>query len=205
MSPAHTTVLPTSWQRHGLAKHGLFSAFLIFALGGLAQAQSSGPTSTVNPQVDPFAVSTLPTLPPPPPGKLSAVPLPALPPAPATSPVQPLPPGLRAILIRDNGQGLLGSADANAYSIAVTNGKSIRLGDQDYRVEVTRTAIRLYASPRDKFVWEGTLGAPAPATLPADMSQLRFIPPLSAGVSPGLKSGGARAGSSTDAISTTSN
>lgn len=177
----------------------------MLALGGLVQAQSLGPGPTVNPQADPFAVSALPTLPPPPPGKLSAVPLPALPPAPTASTVQPLPAGLRAILIRDNGQGLLGSSDANAYSIPVTNGKSVRLGEQDYRVEVTATAIRLFASPRDKLVWEGTLGAQAPLNLPADTSQLRFIPPLSAGVNPGLKSGGAQAGSPAGAISTTSN
>lgn len=204
MSSTRTPLHLASWQRHGLARLGLFSALLL-VLGGLVQAQSlgPGPAPAVNPQADPFAVSPPPMLPPPPPGKLSAVPLPALPPAPAASPVQPLPTGLRAILIRDNGQGLLSSADANAYSIPVTHGKLVRLGEQDYRVEVTATAIRLYASPRDKLVWEGTLGAPAPLSLPADTSQLRFIPPLSAGVSPGLRSGGAQAGSAAGAISTT--
>jgi hypothetical protein len=162
-----------------------------------------GQAPGINPQVDPFAVSSGPTLPPPPLGKLSAVPLPALPLLPVTGPTQPLPAGLRAILIRDNGQGLLGSADPNAYAIAVANGKFVRLGEQDYRVEVTHTEIRLYATPRGKLVWEGTLGCPAAITPPADMSQLRYIPPLSAGVSPGLNSGGLSARSSADTINKT--
>jgi hypothetical protein len=189
--------LPQTPRHHRAARLRLASSLLILC-GGLVQAQALGPTAGVNPQVDPFAVSAGPSLPPPPPGKLTAMPLPALPPAPVFGTPQTLPAGLRAILIRDNGQGLLGSADG--YAIVVSNGKTLRLGEQEYRVEVTQTEIRLYAAPHGRLVWEGTLGGPAPVSLPADISQLRFIPPLSAGVNPGLKSGASSLGQAVDPV-----
>jgi hypothetical protein len=101
-----------------------------------------------------------------------------------------LPPGLRAILIRDNGRGLLASGDVGALSIPVTNGKEVRILDQDYRVEMTPTSIKLLSLNAGKVVWEGTLTGSASVPVPADISQMKYVPPLSAGVDPGLGGNG---------------
>jgi hypothetical protein len=108
------------------------------------------------------------------------------------------PVGLRALLIRDNGVGLLGTADTQTPPIAVVNGRTVRLVDHDYIAEVTANEIRLYLTPKGKLVWMGTLGGPAQVIAPVDMSQAHFTPPLSAGVNPGLRA--AAPGASTDAI-----
>ncbi len=174
----------------------LVFALLLHSLAVATEPELPGAAADHNLMVDPFAVKAKLLLPPPP-LKSSAAALPPVPPSPMLAPVQPLPPGLRAILIRDNGQGLLGSADAGAYSIPVAHGKQVRIGDQDYHAEVSKTEIRLYSSLKGKLVWEGTLGGPALVSAPIDMSQLRFVPPLSAGVNPGLKSGAGSASTKT--------
>ena len=170
----------------------LFLTLALFALRVAAQPGPPGAAASVNPMVDPFATPAKVVLPPPP-LKTSAAALPSLPPPPILAPAQPLPTGLRTILIRDNGQGLLGSADAGAFSIPVTHGKQVHIGDRAYHAEVSKTEIKLYSSPKGKLVWEGALGGAALVNPPVDMSQVNFIPPLSAGVSPGLKSGGGSA------------
>jgi len=165
----------------------LLSVLAIIALDVAAQSPPNGASSGVNPQLNPFAVNPkveLPALPPP--LKPSAIPLPL---PPALSNAQPLPQGLRAILIRNNGQGLLGSADPGAFSIPVTHGKQVRIADQNYYAEVSDMEIKLYSAHKGKLIWEGALGGASPINAPVDMSQVKFIPPLSAGVSPGLKSG----------------
>lgn len=166
----------------------LFLALPLLARVVAAEPEPPGAVVGANLMVDPFTVHAKVVLPPPPSLKQSAVALPPLPPPPMLAPAQSLPPGLRAILIRDNGQGLLGGADT--FSIPVAHGKQVRIGDQDYHAEVSKTEIKLYSTPKGKLVWEGALGGPAMVSAPVDMSQLRFVPPLSAGVSPGLKSGG---------------
>jgi len=142
----------------------------------------------MNPWMDPFAANSKPAVPLPPPIK-NFVPLPPMPPPPSTNAAFPV--GLRALLIRDNGVGLLGAADTQATSIAVVNGKTVRIGDQDYLAEVTASDIRLYLTPKGKLVWQGTLGGPAQVIAPVDMTQVHFTPPLSAGVNPGLRASGA--------------
>lgn len=135
---------------------------------------------------NPFAIPQKVELPPPPvalkPASLPLPPLAVAPPAPS------LPAGLRVILVGQSGTGLLGTADTAAASIVVNHGQSVRMGDQDYHAEVGASGIRLYTAPRGKLVWEGTLGGPGLITPPIDMSQLKFVPPLSAGVNPGLGS-----------------
>ena len=165
-----------------------------------AQSLPNGVTPGINPLVDPFAINAKVLLPPPPPHvKLPAVPLPPSPPV--LAPAPSFPQGLRAILIRDNGQGLLGSAEAGTFSIPVTNGKPVRIGNQDYHAEVSPTEIKLYSSPRGKLIWEGSLGGSSLVSAPIDLSQVKFIPPLSAGVSPGLKSSLATTGASGQSLS----
>jgi hypothetical protein len=175
----------------------LFFTLAFATLDAVAQAPPAEVISGINPQIDPFAANARLVPPPPSPVTLSAVPLPA----PLQAPLPSLPTGLRAILIRDNGQGLLGRSDASAFSIPVAHGKTVRIGDHDYHAEVTATEIRLYSGAKGKLLWEGTLGGPEQVSAPVDLSQVRFIPPLSAGVSPGLKSSTSSAKAATPIIS----
>lgn len=177
----------------------LVAALLGLALTGPARAQATLVPVASQQLVNPFAVPApvAPATAPAPAPKPAALPPPIqmpMAPSAATATASALPPGLRAILIRDSGQGLLGSDDANALSIAVTHGRPVRIAGQDYQAEVDAAAIRLYASPKGRLVWEGSLGSPAPISAPLDTSQLKFVPPLSAGVGPGLKAAGAKAG-----------
>jgi len=176
----------------------LLFALPLLATAALAQAPPPDSTGGMNPLVDPFAANAKTTIPLPPPPKAAAlapVPLPPLPPM-----ATPVPSGLRALLIRDNGIALLGSADAESASIPVVNGKPVRIGEQEYMAEVTATEVRLYASAKGKLVWQGTLGGPAPVAVPVDLSQVKFIPPLSAGVNPGLRAGAASGGAADSLI-----
>jgi hypothetical protein len=195
---AHASHTDLHGPRRSIVIRSLNLVFALFlhSLAVAAEPELPGTAADVNLMVDPFSVKAKLVLPPPP-LKSSATALPPVPLPPMFAPAQPLPLGLRAILIRDNGQGLLGSADAGAYSIPVAHGKQVRIGDQDYHAEVSKTEIRLYSSPKGKLVWEGTLGGPALISAPIDMSQLRFVPPLSAGVNPGLKSGAGSAATKT--------
>ena len=149
----------------------------------LAMPAQANDAAQNNLSVDPFSAP-------------ATVELPAVPAPIKRSPVSPalwlqarpvLPPqGLRAILISDNGLGLLVGADA--VSIPVIHGKQIRIAGQDYHAEVTSTEIKLFAAPKGRLVWEGALGGSMLVSAPVDTSQLKYIPPMSAGVSPGLKS-----------------
>jgi hypothetical protein len=173
-----------------MKQHLIFLLLMLFALQGVAQLPPKVISVGINPQADPFQVNAKIELPPPPPPmKHLAAPLPPVPPPITPAPVASLPTGLRVVLIRDNGQGLLGTADFGAASVPVASGKMLSVGGQDYLVEVTATHIRLFASPRGKLMWEGTLSGPAMFNAPIDTSQSKYIPPLSAGVSPGLRSG----------------
>jgi hypothetical protein len=173
----------------------LLLLLLLAALAARVQAQDAA--GGMNPVLDPFAVTSKPVLPPPLPMKNPAVPLPSMAPPPAPVLAAALPAGLRVLMIRDNGVGLLGAANAEASSTPVVNGKPVRLGEQDYTAEVTASEIRLYTSLKGRLVWQGMLGGPAQVTPPVDMTQAHFIPPLSAGVSPGLRSSGSGASADT--------
>jgi len=177
-----------------MKQHLIYSLLMLFALEAVAQSPPKVASTGINPLADPFQTQAKVELaPPPPPMKHLAVPLPPVPPPITPAPLASLPAGLRVVLIRDNGQGLLGTADFGAASVPVANGKILSVGGQDYLTEVTPTHIRLYASPKGKLMWEGTLSGPAMFSAPIDMSQSKYIPPLSAGVSPGLRPGAAGA------------
>lgn len=113
--------------------------------------------------------------------------------------VRVLPPaGLRVILLMESGSGLLSQGDAGSTSIPVTHGRWVRIQDQDYLVEIFRNSVRLLSASGGRLLWEGTLAGTSTTPLPADTSQFRYVPPLSAGVNPGLgdAAGTARAASS---------
>jgi hypothetical protein len=89
------------------------SGFVLILLAAVA-AQAQEGTGAMNPLLDPFAANVRTVLPPPPTVKAQVVPLPSMaPPAPAMPNVA-LPAGMRVLLIRDSGAGLLGTADAQA-------------------------------------------------------------------------------------------
>jgi hypothetical protein len=185
-------------------KHTLWLVLLLCAVAAQAvelQAQAPAPEApgAMNPLLDPFAVNAKPVLPLPPLPKGAGVPLPPMPPPMQALPPAALPPGLRALLIRDNGVGLLGAANLDAASITVVNGRSVRIGEQDYVAEVTAAEIRLYTPSKARLVWQGSLGGPAQVLAPVDLTQAHFTPPLSAGVSPGLRAGGGH-GAAADAL-----
>jgi len=172
-----------------MTKAVLLFVLPLLATAAVAQAPPPDSGAGMNPLLDPFAANVKPAMPLPPPPKASALALAPVPLPPAALPVPVLPVGLRVLLIRDSGIGLLGTSDAEAPSIPVVHGRPVRIGEQDYMAEVTPTEIRLIASGRGKLVWQGTLGGPAQVTVPVDLTQTKFIPPLSAGVNPGLRSG----------------
>jgi hypothetical protein len=179
-----------------MKQHPTCFLLMLVALEAAAQSPPTGANPSINPLADPFQTNAKVELPPPPSAmKHAAMPLPPVPPSALPAPGS-LPPGLRVVLIRDKGQGLLGTADTGAFSIAVTNGKVLRIGDQDYAAEVTANEIRLYASPKGKLLWQGSLGGPVTVGAPIDMSQAKYSPPLSAGVSPGLRPVGTGSASS---------
>lgn len=161
----------------------LVSALMLCALNVASQTLPNATLTRVNTLSNPFAVASTPELPPPPlTTKLPSVPLPmALPPPPP-----PLPADLRTLLISENGTGLLGTSEMGATSILVTHGKTLRVGEQEVFAEVGMTSIKLYSASKGKLLWEGGLRGPGLINPPIDMTQLKYIPPLSAGVSPGL-------------------
>lgn len=179
-----------------LAAHSRAKIYL--ALGGLlalcalnvaSQTLPSAAVIRVNTLSNPFAASPKPELPPPPQTtNLPSVPLPTAPPPSAP----PLPADLRTLLISEGGTGLLGTSKEGAASIWVTHGKSVRIGEQEVFAEVGKTSIRLYSASKGKLLWEGGLRGPGLTNTSIDLSQRKYVPPLSAGVNPGL--GGNRAG-----------
>lgn len=167
------------------------------------------PPFAANLLADPFATHALPQAPKHPraagkttsndsysPPLPAAAPLAVLPP-PAAPIIKPLPSGLRVILIRDKGQALLSSNEVGSYSIAVAHGQTVRIGEQNYHAEVSKSQVRLLLSPKAKPIWEGGLAGVTQPALAADAAQARYTPPLSAGVSPGLTSS-ARSNSATE-------
>lgn len=175
-------------------KHLVFLTLL--ALPWLALADDLPPpieSSAPNPLADPFGANSKVTLPPVPQVMPSSIGLP-LPPVPGNN--SALPQNLRVLMIRENGQGLLGRAEAGSISIPASHGKKVLIGGQSYYAEVTRTEIRLYTSAKGMLVWEGSLAGVAPTMTQPDIAQATYVPPLSAGVNPGL---GSRARSNTAA------
>jgi hypothetical protein len=154
-------------------------SLMLWALNVASQVLPDATATRANALSNPFAATPKPELPPLP--KISG--LPSLPPA--ASPPR-LPTDLRALLISESGTGLLGTSKEGAASIWVTHGKSVRIGEQDVFVEIGKTSIRLYSASKGKLLWEGRLREPESTILPADLSQKRYVPPLSAGVNPGL-------------------
>lgn len=161
------------------------SALALSSLNVAADWPPAGSAPGPNPVADPFNANARPEPPPPSPLKPTGGELPA---APAfLKNAQPLPPSLRVMLIRANGRGLLGSGEAGAFSIAVADGKPVRIAGQNYLAEVTESEVKLYSSPKKELIWEGSLAGSAPTSIQADASQAKYVPPLSAGVNPGLK------------------
>lgn len=160
-------------------KH-LACALLLSLTFPYACAQASGAVASArNPMADPFAANPRPEPP--------VRPAPrAVTPAPVAPARVTLPAGLRAILIRENGMGLLSTGEVGAPSIPVSHGRDVRIQDQDFRVEMTASSIRLVSAAAGRVVWEGALAGNAAQVLPPDISQMKYIPPLSAGVDPGL-------------------
>lgn len=154
-------------------------SLMLWTLNAASQALPDTPAARANALSNPFAATPRPELPPVP--KMAG--LPSLPPA-ALPPR--LPSDLRTILISESGTGLLGTAKEGAPSIWVAHGKWARVGEQEVFVEIGKTSIRLYSASKGKLLWEGQLRGPESTILPADLSQKRYIPPLSAGVNPGL-------------------
>lgn len=159
------------------------SVLVLTSLNVAAEWPPTGGGAGPNPVADPFAANS----------RIEPPPLPPMAPSGAEQSVMPfpnahaLPPSLRVILIRDKGQGLLGSGEAGTFSIPVAHGKPVRIAGQNYYAEVTKTEIKLYSFPKGSLIWEGSLVGVAPPSVQADASQVKYIPPLSAGVSPGLK------------------
>jgi hypothetical protein len=167
-----------------MKQYFICSWLMLLALAAVAQSSPKVASVGINPLADPFQANAKAELPPP--VKHLGAPLPPVPPPVLVDHIAPLPAGLRVVLIRGNGQGLLGTADLGAASLPVFSGKTLGISGKDYVAEVTTTQIRLYASPKGKLMWEGTLSGPVMLIAPADMSQAKFTPPLSAGVNPGL-------------------
>lgn len=161
----------------------LFGSLLLCAQNVASQNLPNSNVTRVNALSNPFAVTPKPELPPPPASTpLPSVPLPvALPPPPP-----PLPSDLRTLLISENGTGLITTSASGGVSIMVTHGRSVRIGEQEVFAEVGKTSIRLYSASKGKLLWEGGLRVQGLINPPIDMSQLKYTPPLSAGVNPGL-------------------
>ena len=135
-----------------------------------------------NPVADPFAAQVPMVLPPLPQGKP-----PELPPLPSATPLPSLPPGLRVVLTRENGQAVLSTGEAGALSIPVTHGQPVWIAGQNYLPEVDPRSVRLYLAPKGRLMWQASLAGSALPVVPPDLNQVRFIPPLSAGINPGLR------------------
>lgn len=154
---------------------------------GFSSAQNTG-QGAANPMADPFGAAALSesaarT------AARSALPA-ADPPRVATAPVAPtpramLPRSLRVLLISNNGTGLLSLSEPGAASMPVVHGKPFRILDMEFIADIDRENIRLLL-PGGKLAWQGSLVGTSVAPLAADTSQLKYVPPLSAGVDPGL-------------------
>lgn len=166
---------------HSRTKIGLTlgCSLMLSTLNVASQNLPNATATRANGLSNPFAATPSPELPPLP--KMAG--LPSLPPA---ASLPRLPTDLRVLLISESGTGLLGTSKEGAASIWVTSGKSVRVGEQDVFVEIGKTSIRLYSASKGKLLWEGQLRGPESTILPADLSQKRYVPPLSAGVNPGL-------------------
>jgi hypothetical protein len=154
-------------------------SLMLWTLNVASQTLPDATTARINALSNPFAAAHRPELPPVP--KITG--LPSMPPA--ASPPR-LPTDLRALLISESGTGLLATSKEGAASIWVTHGKLTHIGEQEVFVEVGKTSIRLYSASKGKLLWEGRLRGPDSIDLPVDISQKKYIPPLSAGVNPGL-------------------
>lgn len=139
---------------------------------------------------DPFAAQVIPELPPVPASKVQE------PPAGLPATIQPIPANLRVALFREHGQAILSTTDAGSLSILVNHGKNVRIAGQAYFAEVVDNVVRLYLDKNGRLIWEGGLASMVLPSVPPDLSQARFVPPLSAGVNPGLRS---QSGSTTGA------
>lgn len=131
---------------------------------------------------DPFATQVTPELPPVPMTRVVELPV-GMP-----ASVQPIPNNLRVILFREHGQAVLSTAEAGSLSILVNHAKNVRIAGQVYFAEVSDDVVRLYLEKKGRLVWEGGLAGMVLPSAPPDLSQARFVPPLSAGVNPGLRS-----------------
>jgi hypothetical protein len=153
-------------------------SLMLCTLNVTSQTLPNSNATRVNALSNPFAATS--ELPPPP----KTTGLPSLPPPIALQPH--LPADLRTLLISENGTGLLGTSREGAASIWVTHGKSVRIGEQDVFAEVGKTTIKLYSANKGKLLWEGGLRTYGLTSTTIDLSQRKYIPPLSAGVNPGL-------------------
>ncbi|MEY4593368.1 MAG: hypothetical protein RIR18_2263 [Pseudomonadota bacterium] len=160
------------------------AALMSFALG--AEELVPPPDNNVpNPIADPFAASVRKVeFPPALLGKPSAADFPMPTPLSHTA----LPPSLRVAMLRRGGYGLLISAETGTNLIPVKDKGTLLLGGQTYYVEVTMDEVNLMRRPKGMPVWTGTLESSPNTAFKVETSQLNFVPPLSAGVNPGLRS-----------------
>jgi hypothetical protein len=166
----------------------VFAALLcLLAAPAPAQAQPTMPMGS-NPLADPFALATRVQSPAPVPEPVRASPVVA-PTGNVPHVRSALPASLHVLLIGENGMGLLSNGEAGATSIPVFHGKWVRLLDQEFVAEVSANRVKLLLSG-GRLAWEGALVGTSVAPLPPDTSQMKYIPPLSAGVNPGLGAAG---------------
>jgi hypothetical protein len=175
-----------------------------FALAAVCALGFSLHEAVANPLSDPFAAAPKTEVP----SKL-VVRIAPVAPAPSASNLAlgsarpALPAGLRVILLMESGSGLLSQGDAGSTSITVSHGKWVRINDQDYYAEIFQSSVRLFSAAGGRLMWAGTLAGSSTTPLPADTSQFRYVPPLSAGVNPGLGDGTGAARSVSSMISKT--
>ena len=96
-----------------------------------------------------------------------------------------IPRTLRVLLISANGTGLLSSSEVGTASIPVADGRIVRIGDAEFIASVGPDHIKLLL-PGGRLAWQGSLAGTTSLTLTPDTAQLKYVPPMSAGVDPGL-------------------
>ena len=97
-----------------------------------------------------------------------------------------IPRTLRVLLISANGTGLLSSSEVGSASIPVADGRTVRIGDAEFIASIGRDHIKLLL-PGGRLAWQGSLAGVTSVSLVPDTSQLKYVPPMSAGVDPGLE------------------
>lgn len=110
-----------------------------------------------------------------------------LPPAPTALP------NIRLVMIRGWRTAWLSTTDNPKHLTEVRHGESVLLNNRTFFAEVSEDEVRLFSKAKGKLLWLGTLsGAVGQAQ---SETATAFVPPLSAGVSPGLRTSSASSNS----------